>query len=70
MVYLVEYFWYGTYELLGVYDNKEAALAHIKDPNCIKEYGDELTITGVGVRSRKQLKPVCKVDVCTTNMSS
>lgn len=58
-VYLVEYIWYDTYELLGVYNNEEAAIAHKHDENCIRQYGlADVHVTEVGVRSKKSLKEI------------
>lgn len=59
-VYLIESHFWGDTTLLAAYDNIEAVVAHLDDPNHVREHGadsESVTVCELGVRSRKQLKP-------------
>lgn len=56
VVYLVESWWYDSYDLLAAYDSEEVAIAHAADPKVVKGYGKTVRVREVGVRSRLQFK--------------
>jgi hypothetical protein len=59
-VYLVESWWYGTYGLVAAYDTLEEARRHAQHPETVKQYGRQLTIREIGVRSRLQFGRVAE----------
>lgn len=55
-VWLVETWWFGTYEFLGAYNNEAAAREHASDPAVVAKHATSIIIREVGVRTHKSLR--------------
>lgn len=58
-VYIIEDIWYDTHDIVAIYNNIEAAISHVEDPNFVSRYDkDSIYITEYGIRTRKQLRKI------------
>lgn len=57
-IYLVEHWWYSSYQLIAAYDTLEAAINHCNFQGVLDVFGKTLVVREIGLRSKLQYKKV------------